>query len=228
MKIFKLSSENLKFWKSINLLDGQKRGEIIFRRAFVLVVGGLILYLLLLAFVGKKEENSEVAQAVDVVTGVDGLGVVRRDGEVVDGQKVVVENGKAMYIQEYNPVSDQVKAIKKFTQSYRGSRIDDKYFDLLDENCTDEGLRTVVAISVAETGMGRDVNRQSNFFGWFKGGNRNYDPSRKVMAREICKGVQKSYLNIGSDSAKARKYVGHSTTTWLRNYRWAYAQMEVK
>ena len=122
---------------------------------------------------------------------------------------------------------DEEKA-KEFTKTYRGSRIDDKYFNLLDEYCSDEALRTVVAISVAETGMGRDVSRQSNFYGWFKGGNRNYDPDMETMAREICTGVEKNYLNIGNDMAKAKKYVGYVSNDWLRNYRWAYAQMEVK
>lgn len=215
----------------INLLDGQGRGEVIARRAFVLLVGALVIYLLLLAFVGKKDQNVEVVKATEVEIGVDGAGNVVREGEVVNGQKVEVENGKAVYIQPYNPkpvVNKQVKAIKKFTQSYRGSRIDDKYFTLLDKNCSDEALRTVVAISVAESGMGRDVKRQSNFFGWFKGGNRNYDPSQEVMAKEICNGVQKSYIGIGNSVAKAKKYVGSNPSNWLRNYRWAYEQMAVK
>lgn len=231
MKILKLTSENLKFWKNINLLDGQRKGEVIFRRSFVLIVGALIVYLLLLVFVGKKEDNSTPAVATETIVelGVDGSGNVRREGEVVNGQKVEVENGKAVYIQPTPaPTSKQIKAIKKFTQTYRGSRINDKYFDLLASNCSVEALRVVVAISVAETGMGRDVKRQSNFFGWFAGGNRNYDPDQKTMAKVICSGVEKSYIGIGSSVAKAKKYVGNNPTNWLRNYRWAYAQMEVK
>jgi len=155
--------------------------------------------------------------------------IVVEKEEWVNGDRVTVKaDGIIEVVPAENFMDSPVTFMKKFTQTYRGSRIDDKYFNLLDENCSDEALRTVIAISVAETGMGRDVSRQSNFWGWFKGGNRNYDPSQEVMAKEICEGVEKNYLNIGNDSAKARKYVGHDTTTWLRNYRWAYAQMEVK
>jgi hypothetical protein len=48
------------------------------------------------------------------------------------------------------------------------------------------------------------------------------------MAKEICTGIEKSYLGIGTDMSKARRYVGYVSNTWLNNYRWAYAQMEVK
>lgn len=201
----------------INLLDGQRRGEVVFRRVFVLIVSALMVYLLLLAFVGKKDQNVEPTRAVEEVVEVQ---------EWVDGDRVTYkEDGLVEVVPAEVFMESSVVAIKKFTQTYRGSRIDDKYFALLDKYCSDEALKTVVAISVAETGMGRDVKRQSNFFGWFKGGNRNYDPSQKEMAKEICKGVEKSYIGIGEDSGKSRKYVGHDTTGWLRNYRWAYKQM---
>ena len=155
--------------------------------------------------------------------------VVAPKEEWINGDRVTeVEEGVYEIVPAENFMESSVTAIKRFTQSYRGSRIDDKYFALLDEYCSDEALRTVVALSVAETGMGRDVKRQSNFYGWFKGGNRNYDPDQETMAKEICNGVEKNYLNIGNDMGKAKKYVGYVSNDWLRNFRWAYAQMEVK
>ena len=42
--------------KSIDLLDGQRRGEIIFRRVFFLIVMAMLIYLFLLIVVGKKED----------------------------------------------------------------------------------------------------------------------------------------------------------------------------
>lgn len=207
----------LKGW---NLLDGNRRAEVVFRRVFLLLVVVTMLYLFLLAFVGKKEQNSEVVKAVEE-------SVVKQ--EWVDGDRVTTrEDGIVEVVPAEVFMEDSTTAVKRFTKSYRGSRIDDKYFALLDKYCSDEALRVVVAISVAETGMGRDVKRQSNFYGWFKGGNRNYDPSQEVMAKEICRGVQKSYIGIGSNNAKAKKYVGYVSNDWLYNYRWAYAQMEVK
>lgn len=229
MKILNIKSNKFKtFLKSINLLDGQRRGEVMFRRMFFLIAMGMLIYLLLLTFVGRKDEATvsidttpEKVQAKEVV--------VEEKEEWVDGDKVTTKaDGTVEVIPAEVFMESSTTAVKRFTQSYKGSRIDDKYFSLLDKYCSDEALRVVVAISVAETGMGRDVKRQSNFYGWFKGGNRNYDPSQEVMAKEICRGVQKSYIGIGSNNAKAKKYVGYVSNDWLYNYRWAYAQMEVK
>lgn len=217
-------------FKSFNIL-GQKRGEIVVRHLLIIFVGILILVLALFAFVGKKEQNSDPVNAettTPVVMGTDGAGNVVADGDVVNGQKVVVEDGKAMYIQEYDPLSATQKAVQAFTKSYRGSRIDDTYFDALRKNCDDETLRTVVAISVAETGMGRDVKNKSNFYGWFKGGNRNYDPSVEEMTKEICNGIKSNYIGIGKNDSMIKKYVGYASTAWKNNYNWAYNQMEVK
>lgn len=229
MKILSIKSNKFKtFLKSINLLDGQRRGEVMFRRFFFLVAMGMLIYLLLLTFVGRKDEvkvsvdpTPEKVLAQEVV--------VEEKEEWVNGDRVTTKaDGTVEVVPAENFMESSTQAVKRFIESYSGSRIDDKYFSLLDKYCSDEALRTVVAISVAETGMGRDVKRQSNFYGWFKGGNGNYDPDQETMAKEICNGVEKNYLNIGNDMAKAKKYVGYVSNDWLRNFRWAYAQMEVK
>ncbi|MDD4381746.1 MAG: hypothetical protein PHE21_00145 [Candidatus Dojkabacteria bacterium] len=229
MKILNIKSNKFKtFLKSINLLDGQRRGEVVFRRFFFLVAMGMLIYLLLLTFVGRK---GEVKVSVDPAPEkVQAQEIVIEDKEEwVDGDKVTTKaDGTVEVVPAEVFMESSTQAVKRFTQSYSGSKIDDKYFTLLDKYCSDEALRTVVAISVAETSMGRNTSRKTNFYGWFKGGNRSYDPDMETMAREICTGVQKSYIGIGTDSAKSRKYVGHDTTNWLKNYRWAYAQMEVK
>lgn len=231
MKNLNISSKGkldfLKFWKGWNLLDGQRRGEVMFRRFFFLIAMAMVVYLLLLTLVGEKEQRVEVD--VEPVKVYAEEVVVEQKEEWVNGDRVTqVEDGVYEIVPAEVFMESSVTAIKRFTETYRGSRIDDKYFTLLDEHCSDEALRTVVALSVAETGMGRDVKRQSNFYGWFKGGNRNYDPDQETMAKEICNGVEKNYLNIGNDMAKAKKYVGYVSNDWLYNYRWAYAQMEVK
>lgn len=217
----------LKFWKGWNLLDGQRRGEIIFRRVLFLVFIALLIYVLLLTFVGKKEGRVQIETKP---TQVQAKEVVVEDKEEwIDGDKVTTKaDGTVEVIPAEVFMESSTQAVKRFTDSYSGSRIDDKYFALLDKYCSDEALRTVVAISVAETSMGRNTSRNTNFYGWFKGGNRNYDPDMETMAKEICTGVEKNYLNIGNDMAKVKKYVGYVSSDWLYNYRWAYAQMEVK
>ena len=223
---------DLRFWKNWDLIDGQKRGEILFRRFFVFAVF-YVLILLLATVYGDRVKSYLAGERKDVVAVeeiVEDEEVVVEDKvEWVDGDRVTEKaDGTVEVVPAEVFMDSPVTFIKKFTQSYGGSRIDDGYFTLLDKYCSDEALRTVVAISVAETGMGRDVKRQSNFFGWFKGGNRNYDPDQEIMAKEICNGVEENYLNIGNDMAKAKRYVGYVSNDWLYNYRWAYAQMEVK
>jgi len=115
----------------------------------------------------------------------------------------------------------------KFTDTYRGSRIDNDYYRLLKENCeTEEVLELVIAISVAESGMGRDLpHRHSNFWGWFKGGDRNYDPSREEMAEVICKGIGNYYKGVNTNYDMASRYVGYDPSDWLNRVNWALGQM---
>lgn len=228
MRILNIKSKDLKFWKRWNLLDGQKRGEIIFRRVFFLLAMSMLLYLLLLTLVGRKDQKEvTIKQEPEKVIAKEVE--VEEKVEWVAGDRVTTKaDGSVEVVPAENFMDSPVQAIKKFTETYSGSRIDKEYFALLDEHCSDEALRTVVAISVAESSMGRNTSRKSNFFGWFAGGNRNYDPDQETMAKEICEGVEKNYLNIGNDMAKAKKYVGYVSNDWLRNFRWAYAQMEVK
>ena len=213
MKVLNIKAKELRFWKNWNLLDGQKRGEVMFRRFFVLFIIYLVGYLLLLLYAPEVETKQEVVEVVkkEIVKEVEGC-------ELEIPEVIEIE------------LDPELEAIRGFTQTYGGSRIDADYFNLLQNACTsNESLRTVIAISVAESGMGRDLpNRVSNFWGWFKGGDRNYDPDRVTMANDICSGIERSYMGIGTDTAKAVRYVGYSSTAWLYNFSWAYAQMGVK
>jgi hypothetical protein len=214
----------------INLLDGQRRGETIFRRAFFILVMFTIVALLGMLLIEKEpyEEYIKEVEQVDArEEGVDGAGNVVREGDVVNGQEVVVEDGKAAYIVNYTPELD---AIEKFVlEDYPGSRIDRDYLDKLELYCDSETLKVVIGISVAESGMGKAVNRNSNFFGWFKGGNRAYDPDRDTMAREICEGVSKSYMSLGKNAKVTSIYTGSDrSSNWSNNFNWAVSQMEVK
>lgn len=117
------------------------------------------------------------------------------------------------------------KKIDSFVVGYGGSRINANYLKVLRHQCGDEKLLAkVVAMSVAETGMGRDTRNNSNFWGWFPSGNRGYDPSRKEMARVICNGVKKYYYNMTPERIKT--YTGNDrTSNWGRIYLWAMNQM---
>jgi len=239
MKILNIKAEDLKFWKKIDLLDGQKRGEVMFRRFFVFATIYMLILLLAViygdqvkSFLEGESEKVEVNAVEEIVevkeTGVDGVGNVVTDGEIVNGQEVVVEDGEARYKVKHEFKSEAEELIQTFVFDVYKGAYTEEYLQLLVDNCSDEGLRTVIALSVAESSMGKNTNRNTNWYGWFKGGDRNYDPDMETMAREICTGVEKNYLGIGNDMGKAVRYVGYVSDSWLGNYRWAYNQMEVE
>lgn len=241
LKMFKIKKDiklpDIRFWKGINLLDGQRRGEIIFRRVFLVLVLYTIVLLLANMYGDKvkgldafsEAQENEVEAVEEVEIGVDGVGNVVEEGDVVNGQEVVVEDGRATYKQEYHPVDEEIEAIRTFVfDTYRGA-FTVEYFDLLAENCSTEALRTVIAISVAETSMGKNTNRISNFYGWFKGGDKSYDPSYEEMAQEICRGIEENYLGIESSDKLISIYTGNSnTSSWKDNFLWAYNKMSIK
>lgn len=153
-------------------------------------------------------------------------------------QKIQQEADKVWYKYNYTepvapvePVIEQTSIalpasnkIVEFVHSYNGSRISDEYLGLLNKYCDEPTLKKVIAISVAETGMGRDTKNKSNYFGWFKGGDRRYDPSQDVMAKEICEGIGTYYSVLNMTTAK--KYTGNDRpTTWLNAVNWSLDKM---
>lgn len=111
--------------------------------------------------------------------------------------------------------------------SYYGGRYSHEYLQELANNCDSDTLQIVLAISVAETGMGKATNKRTNFYGWYKNGNTGYDPDMKTMAKEICTGISKYYKNVGNNMAVANIYTGNDrTSTWFKNFQWAYYKME--
>lgn len=201
----------------INLLDGQRRGEIVFRRVFLLVVSYVLVMLVLKLTTTKPEERAEIEE-------VEAVERIVWEGD----QKVrYTADGEKRYIyQDYVPKAEVVDdSVRQFIKSY-GGKIDDDYLSHLRKYCSEEALKVVVAISVAETSMGKNTNKQSNYFGWHKGGDINYDPEVPEMAQEICRGVQKSYMNIGRNHAVTRAYTGGDRVdVWTKNFLFALERM---
>ena len=228
MKNFNISNKSkftfLKFWKGWNLLDGQRRREVIFRRAFVLIVGSLLLYLFLLAVVGKKEQNVPEVQAKEIAKVV----VEQEKEEWVDGAKVTTKaNGTVEVVPAEVFMESPVIAVKQFVDNYAGARIDNDYFSMLEKTCNDtQTLKLVIAVSVAETSMGKATTNNSNYWGYYKGGDRKYDPTREQMAKDICGAFNGYYKDVTTNKAKANRYVGYDSTNWLKNVNWALSQMK--
>ena len=222
----------------VNLLDGQRRGEVIFRRVFLLVVLYTIVVLVGKLVTTKPDQRVEIeeVEAVETVEVVlekvvweDGDRVTYRSDGVVE--IVPAENFESAPEQaESSEVSSELvvgkgDTVAAFISSY-GGRIDGKYLALLRKNCSEEAVKIVVAISVAESSMGKNTDKQSNFYGWFKGGNRQYDPSVEEMTAEICRGVQANYMELGTNRQVTARYTGSDRVdSWTRNFNWALSQM---
>lgn len=203
----------------VNLLDGTRRGEVVFRRVFLIIILYALLYLTLSLLTNKPEEQV-------VVEPVGASETVLKDGDVVNGQKIdIAEDGVVWYIYEQpqEPASDPVR---DYIKSY-GGRISDEYLAALRKYCNEDALRVVVAISVAETSMGKNTKNNSNFYGYFYGGNRKYDPSIEEMSKVICNGVSKYYMNIGKVESVTAKYTGNDrVVTWTKNFSTAFEAMK--
>lgn len=125
--------------------------------------------------------------------------------------------------------NEEVAKVYAFTESYPGGRIDRDYFALLYDACSGnyELLKTVVAVSVTETGMCRDGGWNANCWGWFKGGNRQYDPPREQMAQDICTGFRDGYPGGFVDNlAAVSLYTGNDRPdVWYGNFMSVYNSM---
>lgn len=210
-KLRNLISSIVRSIKSINLLDGQRRGEIIFRRVFLLITAFWLIYLALYLTVGVKED-------------------VKAEEMVQERKMYTYEEATG---HEYVPAKIEVKventvddSVSRFIKSY-GGRIDSEYLGYLRIYCSENTLKSVIAISVSETGMGKATKKNTNYFGWYPNGNRKYDPSKEEMSKVICNGVSKYYSEVGINNGLAKRYTGgDSTNTWLKNYNWALSKMK--
>ena len=187
--------------KRIDILDGKRRAERVARRLLILLMAICILVLFLF-LIHKEEvvcetEIKEVRETISIPEEIDNV------------VEVKIEQDK----------------VKEYINSY-GGRINDEYLASLRKYCDEETLKLVVAISVAETGMGKATDNYSNFYGYFYRGNRSYDPSYDEMSMVICNGIGKYYMDVNVNVAKANTYTGGDhTTTWMANVNKALSNM---
>lgn len=191
--------------RRIDVLDGKKRHERVLRRLLIPLMGISILVLALF--------------------------VIHKEKEVIY-QNVVKEEIKEVVISPSEEISEVVveevkqDRIKEYIYNY-GGRINDEYLVSLRNYCDEDTLRLVVAISVAETNMGKATNNKSNFYGYFYGGDRRYDPSYDEMSMVICRGISKYYSDVATNRSKAVKYTGNDhVDMWMKNVDKALSKMQ--
>lgn len=212
----------------INIKDSQ----IEFERKALRVIVYTLISVIVSYVVSTNVVNNQKVEVEPTKVDIQ-IEVRETDSEPTYKKEYPYELGVGFGEPEYTPPAVQevkqvarVSSVDAFVKSYPGSRIDDNYLNVLRGTCKDEELlKRVIAMSVSESAMGRDLpHRNSNYWGWFKLGDRNYDPSREQMAQDICNGVRKYYYNMTPE--RISKYTGGDrSSNWGRIYNWSMAQM---
>ena len=200
---------------SIDLIDGQGRGVSIIRRLIILLLLLFSLYVLIDLMIHKglltTNEQRKLNQAIQQPLPSPVIALEQTEGSKVDNQ--ATED-----IQKVKTTLQPLGKIEKYILSY-GGRYDSEYLTSLRKYCSEDTLKLVIAISVAETGMGKArMDRNTNWYGYFYNGDRQYDPDVDTMSRVICHGIGKYYSDVNVNVANANRYTGGDhTTTWMEN-----------
>lgn len=217
----------------IDLLDGSRRGEVIFRRVFFLLTIGFVVYFLLLEFVGKKEEmefKSEDVQAQgveieDKVEWINGDRVTTK----ADGSVQVVPAEVFMGKEELEKLEEDCKKaqkIKLFFTIKRGNAPLAEYADEFIEvaNKYELDYRLLPAIATIESGGGKHNFRSYNAWGWGDTGFNSFEEGIEVVA----KGLKIGYINKGRDSVEeiALMYCPPNYKNWSRAVDQFMAEIE--
>jgi len=200
---------------SIDLIDGQGRGVSIIRRLIILLLLLFSLYVLIDLMVHKglltTNEQRQLSQAIQQPLGSPVIALEQTEGEKVGNQTTEDVEGLKSTLQPLGK-------IEEYILSY-GGRYDSEYLASLRKYCSEDTLKLVIAISVAETGMGKArMDRNTNWYGYFYNGDRQYDPDVDTMSRVICNGIGKYYSDVATNYDRAYAYTGGDhTTTWMEN-----------
>ena len=208
--------------KSVDLLDGQRRGEIIFRRVFFLIAMAMFIYLLLLVFVGKKEDidvEEVKAQEIlieDKVEWVDGNRVTTK----TDGSVEIVPAEVFMSKEQLDKLNeDKLKAqkIELFFRVNRNNAPLADYAEKFVEVANKYGLdyRLLPAIATVESSGGKNNFRKYNAWGWGSRGFSSFEEGIEVVGR----GLKTGYIDKGRDTVEeiAPVYCPPNYKNWARS-----------
>jgi hypothetical protein len=208
--------------KSVDLLDGQRRGEIVFRRVFFLIAMAMFIYLFLLIVVGKKEDidveevNAQGIVIEDKVEWVDGNRVTTK----TDGSIEIVPAEVFMSAEELDKLNkDKLKAqkIETYFRVNRGNAPLANYAEKFVEvaNKYDLDYRLLPAIATVESNGGKNNFRSYNAWGWGNKGFSSFEEGIEVVA----KGLKTGYIDKGRDTVEeiAPVYCPPNYKNWARS-----------
>ena len=210
--------------KSVDLLDGQRRGEIIFRRVFFLIVMAMLIYLFLLIVVGKKEDiDVEEVKAQEIVVEdkvewVDGNRVTTK----ADGSIEIVPAEVFMSKEQLDKLNeDKLKAqkIELFFRVNRGNApladYSEKFVEVANKYNLD--YRLLPAIATVESGGGKSNFRSYNAWGWGNKSFSSFEEGIEIVGR----GLKTGYIDKGRDTVEemASIYCPPNSKSWARGVR---------
>ena len=220
--IKKFATKVYKKIKSIDLLDGQRRGEIIFRRVFFLIAMAMFIYLFLLIVVGKKEDidveeaNAQEVVIEDKVEWVDGSRVTTKP----DGSVEIVPAEVFMSKEQLDKLNeDKLKAqkIELFFRVNRNNAPLADYAEKFVEVANKYGLdyRLLPAIATVESGGGKSNFRSYNAWGWGNKSFSSFEEGIEVVGR----GLKTGYIDKGRDTVEeiAPVYCPPNYKNWARS-----------
>lgn len=208
--------------KSVDLLDGQRRGEIIFRRVFFLIAMAMFIYLLLLVFVGKKEDidvEEVKAQEIlieDKVEWVDGNRVTTK----ADGSIEIVPAEVFMSKEQLDKLNEDKLKAQKIELFFRINRnnapladYSEKFVEVANKYNLD--YRLLPAIATVESGGGKSNFRSYNAWGWGNKGFTSFEEGIEVVGR----GLKTGYIDKGRDTVEeiAPAYCPPNYKNWARS-----------
>ena len=208
---------------SIDLIDGQGRGVSIIRRLIILLLLLFSLYVLIDLMIHKglltTNEQRQLNQAIQQPLPSPVIALEQTEDTKVGNQ--TTED-----IQKVKTPLQPLGKIEEYIIAY-GGRYDSEYLASLRKYCSEDTLKLVIAISVAETGMGKArMDKNTNWYGYFYGGDRQYDPDMETMSRVICNGISKYYSDVATNYDRAFTYTGgDNTKTWMGNVNEALSEM---
>jgi hypothetical protein len=198
--------------KSVDLLDGQRRGEIIFRRVFFLIAMAMFIYLLLLVFVGKKEDiDVEEVKAQEIL--------IEDKVEWVDGNRVTTKADGSVEIvpAEVFMSKEQLQKIELFFRVTRNNAPLADYAEKFVEVANKYGLdyRLLPAIATVESNGGKSNFRSYNAWGWGNKGFTSFEEGIEVVGR----GLKTGYIDKGRDTVDeiAPVYCPPNYKNWARS-----------
>lgn len=208
--------------KSVDLLDGQRRGEIIFRRVFFLIAMAMLIYLFLLMVVGKKEDidveeaNAQEVVIEDKVEWIDGNRVTTKPDGSVEIVPAEVFKSKEQ-LDKLN--EDKLKAQKIelfFRENRRNAPLADyaeKFVEVANKYNLD--YRLLPAIATVESGGGKSNFRSYNAWGW---GNKGFSSFEEGI-ETVGKGLKTGYIDKGRDTVEeiAPVYCPPNYKNWARS-----------